>query len=152
MILWEIHVALIRAISLHIAYCKLHLPLINKLFGFHDIPIFKKLIEKSALRAFSAVTRLTVHRRPQVIRGRFQLVGTFRRERRLRFFGPKSEALKYVWQFVFDKHNFSPGTMVSGSLHFEAEVLQKERKIQKAHDSDVQNWRKMTKIENFRKF
>ena len=37
MILQETHVRLIGAISLHIAYCKLHLPLINKLFGFHDI-------------------------------------------------------------------------------------------------------------------
>ena len=29
--------------------------------------------------------------------------------------------------------------MVSASLHFEAEVLWKERKIQKAHDSDPTN-------------
>ena len=39
MILCEMHEGLIGAISLHIAYCQLHLPVINKLFGFHDIPI-----------------------------------------------------------------------------------------------------------------
>ena len=47
----------------------------------------------------------------------------FRWERRLHFFGPKSEVWKYVWPFVFDERNLSPGTMVSASLQFEREVL-----------------------------
>ena len=70
MILREIFVVLIRDISLHTAYCKLHLGLINNIFGLFDIPILKEMIETSALRAFSAVTGLTVHRRSQVAFGK----------------------------------------------------------------------------------
>ena len=41
---------------------------------------------RAALRATSAVTRLTVHRRSQVIREQLERVGDFRGQRRLGFF------------------------------------------------------------------
>ena len=73
MILREIHVRPIGAIFLDVAYNRHHLALIDDFFEFHDIHILRNRKETSALRAFSAVTRLTVDRRPQV-RGRCQLV------------------------------------------------------------------------------
>ena len=50
-----------------------------------------------------------------------------------------SEVLKYVRPCVFDEPNFCPGTMVPGSFHFEPDVLQKKRRIEKARESEPKN-------------
>ena len=50
---------------------------------------FSTKFRNCALRASLAVTRLTVHRRSQVIRGRFQLVGDLQWERLLLFWDRK---------------------------------------------------------------
>ena len=89
---------------------------------------FQNMIENSALRAFSAVTRLTVHRRSQVIRDRYRASGTRVVKWQICFFRDGNEEFSKVISSFFDLDQISP--IGRSCAHYTLNLICSRRKLQ----------------------